>query len=88
MAHHLIFLKRCAACSFGRDSPTFEKLEHHSRLPLLSLDDTYRHGNADSRHLVSDFRVCPEAEAPYVFDRVRATVATIGNTLLRLACSR
>jgi len=57
-------------------------------LLLLSLDDIYWQGNAASRRLVSDFRVCPEAEAPYVFDRVRAIIATIGNTFLRLACSR
>ena len=49
---------------------------------LLSLDDIDRQGNADPQ------RFGPEAEAPYVFDRVRAIAATIGNTLLRLACLR
>jgi hypothetical protein len=76
---------RGAAYPFGRGSRIFEKLGHHSRLLLLSLDDIYWQGNADRRRLVSDFRACPEAEAPYV---VRAIVATIGNALLRLACSR
>jgi hypothetical protein len=55
--HQPIFLKHCAAYPFGRDSGTFEKPGHHSRLLLLSLDDIYWQGNADSRRLASDLRL-------------------------------
>ena len=81
-----LFLKRCAAYPFGRDPRTFEKRGHHSRLLPLSLDDIYWHGNADSRCRTST--ICPEAEAPYVFNCVRAIIATIGNRFLRLDCPR
>lgn len=57
--HQALFLSDCiiSISAFGRDSRTFEKPGHHSRLLLLSLDDIYWQGNADSRRLASDFRL-------------------------------
>jgi hypothetical protein len=55
--HQALFLSDCIISAFGRNSHTFEKPGHHSRLLLLSLDDIYWQGNADSRRWASDFRL-------------------------------